>query len=305
LNISEKNYFFAKKTNKKKMVAGFRDYIGKFDKLTFKAPIPNKKGYPTVNFSLDDTVMKFQVTKFNEPHTKAPFGISVYIEKGATQDQIEAKEREARKNFDIAIKSKEFISFIQHFEEAIIQAAIKNKATWFKKGETLSDEQIRSMFTSSLVIDDKYDPRLRTKVNCEGKCPVKIVQYQVVNDQAFHKLLTPNDIMKKPIECIDILECSSLWFQAKSFGASFVSSDILVFEEVGGNEFPFDMGAAAMPMKFGGQNQVVETPKEEPENASVLFSSSSIVSCEDGVILTQPISEIVLAENPPPKKQRV
>lgn len=261
------------------MVASPSDFQGRLGNLKFKAPIANKKGYPTVNYTLEDKNVRFQVTRHDEPHSKAPFGISVYIDKGSTPEQIETKEKEPRKNFDVTIRNVDVVLFLQEFEEQIIQAAILNKALWFKKGDTLQDAQIRSMFTSSLVIDDKYDPRLRTKVNCDqnSRNAVRIVEMQDKDGTKVATRLKPSDIMKTEVECIVIVESSSLWFQAKSFGMSYVSTDILVFRDTQSQAFAFDLGDSSEQVLFEPTQQNVSCENvvsDETNNPSVLFGAS-------------------------------
>jgi hypothetical protein len=209
----------------------FADYFAdKYDKVVFRPPASNKKGYPTVNFFYGDDAMKFQLTRASEPKCFAPFGVSVYIEKGKSDEEIKIIRESARKNLDIGFSNKELVAFFEQHDEFIIQSALKNRESWFaadKKGNYPSEEQIRSKYTSSLTVDPQYGPRLRTKVNCYGKLQANVTKISKHGKEN----LTPDDLLDTPFKLIVILDGGSIWFNPKAFGTTFNSTDILVFDD--------------------------------------------------------------------------
>lgn len=253
------------------MVKHWDYFEDKIHNLTFKDPVTNKKGYPSINFNCGDEDFKFQLSKPSEVPTKAPFGISIYIEPTATQEQKNAKLAEVRKNLDLSFKNARLVSMIQRMDEIIILKAIEKRESWFKpnkKGEFPNEDQIRNMYTSSLSVDEKYDPRLRTKVNVSGKNALKVTEVVIDKGRRSSKPLNPKELELKEgdpgFECISVTHGSQIWFGPKQFGPTFNTCEIVKFTKIDDNVCNIDLGEDAGLL--------------ENANTSVSSSSSSLSS---------------------------
>lgn len=276
------------------MIKLLEDYAGKFKNIKFRTPGKNKKGYPCVNFAVEDSVMKFQFTKIDEPKTKAPFGINVYIDKDASPEIRRLKESDPRQNLDLTIVNEDRIAVIRELEEAVMQGAITNKDTWFK--DKKNESQIRDMFVSSLHMDGQYDPNLRTKVNCdmESKNHVNIAKIVEVDGVKTTIQMHPDELKNPnlfPIELMAILEVNTVWFQQKSFGITFTTTNILVFDKPPPTSLPFD---------FGGVDPLAPPPYPSSNPRTAATTTAATTTATTTTTTTTATASCSSSDPPPP-----
>jgi len=168
------------------------------------------------------------------PKMTLPFGVSRFTNPD--------KPEEVKYSIDLSFDktSPSLLSQFEKIEEKVIEYAEKNSKELFKK--QLSKEMLREFFKSSIRYSEdengerstKYAPRLKAKMYTEGNHFSCSVYDAVKIDGKYQKIVLTEDnvdeIVGKGSSCESILSCSGIWVVGKSFGVSWVLSQMKIYK---------------------------------------------------------------------------
>lgn len=213
----------------------------------------NKKGSNVVyvvKSPLEDRNVSVQLIYPEEDKLVAPFGLSIFD-----------KESGGRLGLDISVDRADIVEWAQALDARNIQVAIQNKATWFKAGTT--DDQIQSMYYPTLQQDPmgKYAPKLHTKVNSmPGNSQLQVRIFKKETNKWAPG--TNDDLMRKFVKLIPIIEIGPIWFQKLQFGMTLLTKSVMVFPAEEQKEFNFLWGSLPPPSKEAPS--LPSSPKQPP-----------------------------------------
>jgi hypothetical protein len=166
------------------------------------------------------------------PKTGLPFGIGMYLDEAT--DKIKYSLELSLKDVD-----KKIIKELEIIEERVLVYVEKISKELFKK--QMSKEFLQENYKSSIrysevdgVVDERYAPRLKTKIYTDGKT-LKVDAYDSKKvDGKYNKIVLDEDnvkdIISKGSSCEAILSCSGIWVVGKTFGVSWVLSQVKVYK---------------------------------------------------------------------------
>lgn len=275
----------------------YSDLIGKLDGLHYTAPAKNDKGgivnyinrnqgdISPVSFQFGDLDYAYYLMIGDEANAQAcvaqgkfvaiaPFGISELYDK--------AKADDTRRNFEVSYISPKADEFLAYKNQGMIDAAVKNAATWFPKMKPEQHAAIPGMFKSNIYPDDtgKYPPRYRFKINIRGNMQAKTFMLGLDSQKRLQiKPLPMSDLLHmKYFKCVIIAEQTGGWFQPKDFGLSDSVNSIYVLPQMiesknpnfGNLNIPMSMddGFASSSSSSSSSNHVadVATPPQSADN---------------------------------------
>lgn len=187
----------------------------------------NKYGGKTVYANYDNSPLRIQL-----PKMKLPFGVSKY--------QNPDKPEEIKYSLELSFSNTppEVLQQFLDLEDKIISFAEEKSKELFKKQQ--SKELLREFYKSFIKFtenengerDDKYPPRLKTKIYTDGKSFL-VDAYDSEKVNGSYPKLSVNeedvdDVIQKGCECEAIVECTGIWVVNKSFGISWKLSQLKI-----------------------------------------------------------------------------
>ena len=222
------------------------------------------------------------------PKMSLPFGVSRFV----NPDKPEEVKYSVDLSFDKTSPS--LLTQFEEIEEKVIDYAEKNSKELFKK--QLSKEMLREFFKSSIRFSEdengerstKYAPRLKAKMYTDVNNLFSCAVYDSVKvDGKYQKITLTEDnvdeIVGKGSSCESILSCSGIWVVNKSFGVSWVLSQMKIYK----NENVLSGYAFADDEEE--ETQEVEETKEDEEEIE---------------ILEEEIEQVSISSAPPKKTRR-
>jgi hypothetical protein len=249
------------------------------DKVTLSEPKgpENKAKTVYVNYAKEKFI-------FQTPEMPLPFGLSKWDNegKGPTKYSVDLsfKEKDSRNGVN------KFFQMISTLDEMAIEAAIKNKAAWFK-GKKYTDEMIPTLYTPSI----KYAKDKKTKeITYDYPATFKTVlpyndQEKTISTRIYDGKKNLIDIMTcdntKGARAALIVQCAGIWISTTGFGISWKAAQMRIVPPTTIKEYAFtsteddnlaeesddlEEGATAAS-KEDGQAEAVEEDNEEGEPA--------------------------------------
>lgn len=249
--------------------------------ISFGSVTKNKKGSNTVYIkenATSEASPRIQLNERSDAKCVFPFGVSVFDDSAAT----------GRKSLAITLNQGDLVKFWQSFDQLVIQTAIKNKATWWN-GKKMDDKKIQDMYYPTVVVDEtgKYPPRLNTKIQEDGKRGIKVIQLNQETNK--YSIKSSNDIQSGDNAMV-VVEIVNVWFQAKSFGVTILTTDVNLSTNNTRPAFGFNWGDDPLPEEADDNTEESEdkTENEEPPakrqktsaDKSVLFSDKKDIILE-------------------------
>lgn len=187
----------------------------------------NKYGGKSVYANYNGGPLRLQLPKMG-----LPFGVSKY--------QNPDKPEEVKYSLELSFADipKNILKELQEMEEKIISFAEEKSKELFKKQQ--SKELLLEFYKSFIKFsetesgekDDKYAPRLKTKIYNEGKSfKVDAFEAEKVNGSYPKINITEDDvddIIQKGSKCEAIIECTGIWVVNKSFGVSWKLAQVKI-----------------------------------------------------------------------------
>lgn len=230
--------------------------------------------------------VQFQVGKHPGVKCRLPFGISAPMEENTTSD---------KRTLQIALRSKDEVSFIKQLDDFVIKTAVARTDNWFphKKAEDkLTERDIRRLYKPMLEIPDneEYDPMVKTKITISGKQQTKVFIMREINGKFFHDEGTLDDV-RQGAECLVALRLGYMWFTASQFGATLLIPKIVVFPQATGrDDFDFICGSVE-PLPEHLKTRSEEVVQELPVSKKRKLSPSEDVDTTP--LLSEPVSDEV------------
>lgn len=149
------------------------------------------------------------------PTMHSNFGISNY--EGSEKHTIDVSLKNEKEEI------KQFTDLISAFDEKLIQLAIKNSSTWFKK-KIDSRDVMEALYTPIVKyaknketgeITDQYPPSMRLQVpfkNGDFTCNVFNMQKEVIS---------LSNINTRGMQMTSIIQCNGIWVAGGKFGCNF------------------------------------------------------------------------------------
>tara|TARA_Y100000389_G_scaffold195238_1_gene226365 strand:+ start:9190 stop:9909 length:720 start_codon:yes stop_codon:yes gene_type:complete len=175
-----------------------------------------------VNYANDkDSGKNSQFPQVVTPKMRLPYGVSVYSEPGKPpRYALQMSFGDMTENS----KTKTFYDGIKQIEDKIIQEAMKNSLSWFKK-KSITEDVVRTLFCSSIAysidketgeITNKYPPTFKAKIRFwenEFKC--------IVFDHNKEKIEGDfTTYLGKGQNVSAIIKNGGLWFSGGKFGCT-------------------------------------------------------------------------------------
>lgn len=205
--------------------------------VKFSAPKQNKHGGKVVyiNYDYQDGSGP-KPLRIQLPRMKAPFGISGWDKDRADKKDTSPTEQ-SNDTLELSIGDhKELIEKFEKVDQMAIQQGISNSKDFFKKKFEAS--YIKMQYKSAIKFnenedgerDDKYPPRLKTKLYKDSEFNYKMQIFnsdkQLVNVSVYNQ----NEVLPKGCECIALLECAGIWIINEKFGISWRPAQMKVFK---------------------------------------------------------------------------
>jgi hypothetical protein len=252
----------------------FTSEVGKVANWTYKARVKTKKGSWAVYIvNKDDNTIRLQLNKQHGAKCTIPFGISCW-------DDDPTK---TRKNLEISLPNDELVSFFSEIDEYNINQGILNSKEWFKS--QLSREEVELKYKKLVQQpDEKWNPRIRTKVNIDsGRYPLRVLNYVSASESSDNrdhlKPGTPSDITKGS-KAILIIKISALWFMNNQYGMTIETTDVLLYSSNERDDFDF--------LCSGDDDVKTSNPTilQSPPTSSVLFIDSEPAAKKQKILKT-------------------
>lgn len=200
----------------------------------------NKYNGKSIYVNYNNGPMRLQM-----PKTNLPFGISKYINPD--------KPEEIKYSLEMSFKGVDpvVLKQLKDIEKAALEFVQKNSKELFKK--QMSMEVLKENYKSSIkysetedgTIDDKYAPRLKAKIYTEGSS-LNVDTYDSEKVNGTYPKINLNEenvdeIITKGSSCETILSCSGIWVVGKTFGISWVLSQLKIYKNENSlNGYAFD-----------------------------------------------------------------
>ena len=133
-----------------------------------------------------------------------------------------------RRNWELKLEDPVLLKVLKDFDEYILEHAVKNSRTLFKKD--LNRDQVEARYKEIVKPPKEGDdcPYMIVKVSCppsDNPTPIKIIQEEesklVLKDGTI-------DDLTRDAEVVPIVRTSGLWFMSDSFGVSFSAYKLIV-----------------------------------------------------------------------------
>ena len=213
------------------------------DTMYFKKVSKTKKGSNAVYICTSETTdasPRVQLNTPGEPRLTCPFGLSSFDDEPGT-----------RMTLDISLEGDALVAFGKQLDNKILSVAYERKDTWFKGG--LTDEQVKTMYYPIVQTDTTgkgYAPKLHTKANIQtGARQLKVLKMLPCGTK--WELGEVGDMTRKFVKVMAICEVTNVWFQKLQFGATVLTTDVIIFPDDEREEFGFSWGDAPPPIKAG------------------------------------------------------
>ena len=146
----------------------------------------------------------------------------------------------SRRTWELNIESPQLLKFLQDLDARNMDMGVKNSMLWFGDAYDETSLRLGKLYTPIVQLKEgKYS--MKVKVKCADRPTNIFIVDDDTNGLKYHKG-TPDDLMKN-VKCMCIVETNGLWFMnKKSFGMSFVATDIMVWP----NKRPTGIGAFAL-----------------------------------------------------------
>lgn len=199
----------------------FTDF--KHDDVHFHPPSFNSKGQKNVDMSYDPTSVSYQ-HKISIQLAKDSKPIFAKYRLSEPRDGEDGK----RRNWELKLEDPELLKVLKDFDEYILEHAVKNSRTLFKKD--LNRDQVEARYKEIVKPPKEGEecPYMIVKVSCppsDNPTPIKIIQ------EEDSKLVLKNgsiDDLTRDAEVVPIVRTSGLWFMSDSFGVSFSAYKLIV-----------------------------------------------------------------------------
>lgn len=260
----------------------YTEFVGRLTSFVYAPQTKTTKGMLTVYFKASNSSKKnvrMQIPGPNDQKCVAPFGVTSY----------EGNENTTRKSLSLSLKEPALISFFDEWDKHNVDMALQNPS-WFKK--KMTKEMISTIYQPMVARDDSskgYPPRLRTKIDTEGKRKLNVI---VMNDDESVNWRKGDisDIVKFS-EVMVILEASSLWFQSKMFGMTLLVTDVIIFPKFERIEFPFNVGSNKIPVKQSEMSEMSEVSAESKVSEKFELNSNSLLFQNKGHVSLVGVTE--------------
>lgn len=244
----------------------FSDF--KHDDVHFHPPSFNAKGQKNVDMSYDPTSVSYQhkisiqLAKDSKP----------IFSKYRLSDPREGEDGK-RRNWELKLEDPVLVKVLKDFDEYILEHAVKNSRTLFKKD--LNRDQVEARYKEIVKPPKEGEdcPYMVVKVSCppsDNPTPIKTIKEE--SSKLILKNGTINDLTRDA-EVVPIVRTSGLWFMSDSFGVSFSAYKLIVKPK------------PEMTFKdhFILENEYTEETEEDKNNLSNYDASESAEFMEDYV----------------------
>lgn len=170
--------------------------------LGYTNPKTNQSGGQSVFVNTHGERLRFQT-----PVLRMPFGVN---------------DSNGRKSIDFSISDQGFAKFIQSIDDAVIQSAVHNSKSWFKK--ELTEDVIKELYKKTLKPSEKYPPLMRMKL------PTVENEFTGEIYDSNQNMLGMN-ALQKGTRIQVIAEVTGIYFVAKEFGISWKIVQIKVMPQ--------------------------------------------------------------------------
>ena len=189
--------------------------------IHFHAPTFNAKGQKNVDMSYDPSSSAYQHRiGIQLASDKKPI-----ISKWRLSEPREGEDGK-RRNWELNLGDPALVKVLKEFDEYILDYAVKNSRTLFKKD--LNRDQVEARYKDIVKPPKENDncPYMIVKVTCppsENPTPIKTIK----DDGITLKNGSIEDLTKEA-EVVPIVRTGGLWFMSDSFGVSFSAYKLIV-----------------------------------------------------------------------------
>ena len=189
--------------------------------IYFHAPTFNAKGQKNVDMSYDPSSTAYQhrigiqLARDNKP----------IISKWRLSEPREGEDGK-RRNWELNLEDPALIKVLKDFDEYILDYAVKNSRTLFKKD--LNRDQVEARYKDIVKPPKENDncPYMIVKVTCppsENPTPIKTIK-----DDGITLRNGSIEDLTKEAEVVPIVRTGGLWFMSDQFGVSFSAYKLIV-----------------------------------------------------------------------------
>lgn len=299
-------------------VIKLRDF--KPENVKFSTPRNNKHGGKAVyvNYDYEDGSGP-KPLRIQMPKMKAPFGISGWDKSRADKKDTSPTET-SNDTLEFSTGAhQEIIEKLQILDEMVIEQAVANSKEYFKK--KYDEAYIKMQYKSAVKfnenedgeVDDKYPPRLKTKLYKDEEFNYKLQVYDVDNKPLKVSVYNYNEVLPKGCECVALLECAGIWIINEKFGLSWRPAQMKVYK----SDFKL-VGCAIVEDEEDNKTEQNEDPHsgdegtgqgsngfevEESENEEV---EETVSEPEEDPLdqVTEAVENVSVAETKPKRKRR-
>jgi hypothetical protein len=243
------------------------------NQITFTAPKPSKSGGKILNPEYMGVRPTFQTPLM-------PLAWTTNVRRNEDSGSVACKLALSFKNTDE--DSTAFMAWQKSIDELVLEAALKNRATWFPKN--VDENKVRAYFFPSVktASDDKYADTFQPKIALKEVDPTAddINAQYAMDVKVFSgedKSVLPSSALTGGSLCSAIVEFSYIWISATMFGSTFTCRQVLAFPREELNEFAFDLTPAITAHK----KRANEAEPEEVKESKVAKSEITDVKPED------------------------
>lgn len=263
------------------------------NKLTMSDPKgpDNKAKNVYINYSGDRLV-------FQTPEMPLPFGVSKWDNEGKTPPKYSVDLSFKDKNDDPRVAK--FFDMLSALDEAAIQTACKNKATWFK-GKKYSDEMVRNIYTPIIKWakdkvtkepTDAYPPTYKVVLpfNDKDKC----ITTKVYNDKReamdLMDLENANQLATatKGARAAVIVHVSGVWISNTGFGITSKAMQVRLKPPTTIKEHAFIEDEDEDDVNNGDEQQDVDVDENKNDKAQPAAKTDAAAAVDDDDDLDPP-----------------
>jgi len=146
-------------------------------------------------------------------------------------------EGSTRRNLELSVKDDAMLKWIRGFDNSNIEHVAEFSEMYFKKKLT-EDVLGQTLYRYSAPDhpEGKYEPLWRVKVIMTGTSKTnffKVEEEKNVESGEIEKVIVPCDssVLQPWCRVLPITTLTGLWFVSKGFGATFVATDLLIWEQ--------------------------------------------------------------------------
>ena len=232
------------------------------NKITFGKHKPNPNGGYNIEISVGDTSSEVLI---QTPKMRVPFGIST------------DKTNPFKKSLDLSFQDmessksmKEFRKLVENVDQAVIDYAMKNCKTFFKKD--LSREVISEYYNSNIKISKKeqYSDTFKMKLLYIKPNPEKnLLNGKFLTSFWNTKGDEQNDnYLDKGDSVVGLVKPQMLWVANKGFGVTWVCTQVRVHKQVKVSGYAFKKTDEDVD-EDSDTEEVIEESEEETEEVEV------------------------------------